>query len=122
MAKNSKALFKEIHENASRDRQQLENFRNSLLDLAESCKKDSLMEDADDDPVAIARKKAMLFTALAEGIAKISDCLTRSNMQMVEVAKLKLKKEAIEGETDGDLNESDKDDLYDDIGEGLGAN
>lgn len=91
MASTPEELLEEIHENARKDRKRLEKF----------C--DAMEKFIDLEPV--------LVPDVAEGVSRLSDCLTRCNSQLVEVMKIiSKKKPETEKEVDG---------LFDEIGDGF---
>jgi vacuolar-type H+-ATPase subunit E/Vma4 len=100
---NSDKLIEEIKENAKKDRDRLEGFCEQLVNFIKNSGDPELMVEASD------------------GIAKVSAELTRNNQQLIEVAKLRLKKDLVNLATDG-IGESERDELFDAIGESLGDN
>lgn len=91
-------IIKEAIENARRDRKRLEEISDLMLKVAQ------VGEDI--DPLAKA--------AMGEQMAKITDSLTRSNSQLVELAKLGVKQKVLEGKEEGDT-EADREDMFDEI-------
>jgi hypothetical protein len=79
-------LLDEIKENARRDRKRLEKVCDDLLAAGGN----------------------------AEEISMVSDSLTKSNAQLLELAKLKAKK-ADESETDESFSQGEQDELFNDI-------
>lgn len=99
----SDKLIEEIKENAKKDRDRLEGYCEQLVNFVKNSGDPELMVDASD------------------GIAKVSAELTRNNQQLIEVAKLRLKKDLVNLATDG-LGEADREELFQSMGEGLGDN
>ena len=89
-------LFDEIHCNARNDRKRLESLCESIMRLADSSGVDAAL--------------------LAESLSRLSDGLTKSNAQLVELAKILTKKEIISSATKGD---DESDNLFDEIGDGF---
>lgn len=102
MKENSDKLFEEIHENVKKDRTRLEAFYERLLMVVNN-----------GDPE--------LMVEASEGVAKLTAELTRTNQQLVEIAKLKLKKDLVNLASDG-IADSDREELFDELGESLGDN
>lgn len=97
MAKEEDDIIAEIHDNVRRDRKRLEDFCDQITKIAD--------ETLGGDPLA--------KVGLADTLARLSDGLTRSNAQLVELAKLKVKREPKD-------NKGDRDDtLFDQIGPGF---
>src|SRR5260370_6969558 len=93
-----KGLVDEIKENAGRERESLEKMCDGITKLSE-------------DPSVAAEPMARI--GLAENISRLSEALTRSNAQLVELAKIEAKKALFERRPAGSFNERDRDDLYD---------
>ena len=75
MSKKSDELIDEAHGNLAKDRQGLEEFRDVVLKIVKLT----------GDPIIQA--------SFSDSFAKIVDGLTKNNAQLVELAKLRLKKE-----------------------------
>ncbi len=99
----SDKLIEEIKENVKKDRDRLESYCERLVTFVKSSGDPELMVGA------------------SEGIAKVSAELTRNNQQLIELAKLRLKKDLVNLATDG-IADTDRDELFDAIGESLGEN
>lgn len=95
-------LLNEIHKNANKDRERLEQYYDSLLNVV-----------AGGDPE--------LMVGASEGIAKLTAELTRANQQLIEIAKIKVKQQVLEMAEHG-FGEEDREDIFDEFGEGLGDN
>ena len=100
--KTSDDLFDEIHDNVKKDRGSLETFYQRLL-------------------VLINNGDPELMVNASDGVAKLAAELTRNNQQLVEIAKLKLKKDLVNLAEAG-IAESDREDLFEELGESLGDN
>lgn len=98
MSKQTEDLVNEAHENVRKDRRRLEEFAESI----------SKIGDIAGDPLAKA--------GLAEAMSRLTDGLTRSNAQLVELAKLLVKKELVTTPADS-LNDKEVDGLFDEIGD-----
>jgi hypothetical protein len=94
--KKSEELIDEAHENLQEDRKR-------LTDFAELLNK------------AAAADPTLAPIALAENVAKIADCLTRQNAQIVELAKLRAKKEFIKDPKGEGFSASEADTMFDEI-------
>lgn len=89
--------LKELHENIRKDRGFLEQFRDSLVEQVRVIQNVTFPED-DNDPVSAEKKKSFVMVQLADGMARISDCLSKNNQQLVEMAKISVKKPVKEKE------------------------
>ena len=96
-------LLDEIKDNAKKDRDRLEGFCEQLVNFVKNSGDPELMVGASD------------------GIAKVSAELTRNNQQLIEIAKIRLKKDLVNLATDG-IADTDREELFDAIGESLGDN
>ena len=90
-------LFKEVIENARRDRQKPEKIRDNLIDL----------KPEQDEIVAI---EPLANLGVAENVARLSDVLVKVNSQLVELAKISAKMDAPEL----DMGE-EREDIFDTI-------
>lgn len=99
MSKETEELVREAHENVRSDRKLLRDYADAL----------SKVKGVAEDPLAIA--------GLAEPMARIADGLTRANAQLVELAKLMVKKELVKNPEGDEV--SDKDGIFDEIGDGF---
>lgn len=100
MSKQTEDIVNEAHENVRKDRRRLEEFADSISKIGEIA----------GDPLAKA--------GLADAISRLADGLTRSNAQLVELAKLLVKKELVTTPSDS-LNSKEVDGLFDEIGDGF---
>jgi hypothetical protein len=100
MGFESEKLVKEIHENARRDRKLLEEFCDALKKI-----------DDKNDPAAKA--------AMIEDVAKLVDCLTKSNAQLVELAKIVTRREISDSSDTGTRHKNE--DIFNEIGDGFGG-
>lgn len=92
-------LIKEIIENARRDRARLEDVSSALLS--------SITVAGVEDPLAKA--------AMAEQLARVTDSLSKTNQQLVELVKIHAKQDPA-GKAKA-MAESDKESLFDEIQE-----
>jgi hypothetical protein len=77
----------ELHANIKKDRGFLEEFREVLVNQVKTIQNITFPEE-DEDPVSAEKKKSFIMVQLSDGMARISDCLSKSNQQLVEMAKL----------------------------------
>lgn len=96
MSKKSDELIDEAHKNLAKDRQGLEEFRDVVLKVAKMT----------GDPV--------IQVSLSDSFAKIVDGLTRNNAQLVELAKLRLKKEFLKDPKNA-FSDDETDTMFDEI-------
>ncbi len=94
-AKTFEELVEEIHENAVRDRKRLESYVDQVGRPHENL-----------DPEVAA--------ALAESMVDISEALTRNNAQLVEVAKILMKKK-LSTKNDDDFSGDEADEVFEEI-------
>lgn len=100
MKQDSEALMEEIHENVRRDRKMLEELCSFLLKIR------------DVDPVSALEA--------VEQIARISDSLSKANSQLVELTKIKVKKETdveVNHNVNSRLSDEEAEGLFDEIGD-----
>lgn len=90
-------LISEIRKNAKSDRENIEDVREKLVKTAEM------------DPI--------MMGAVAEQVARLSDSLSKINLQLVEIAKMKMKEDIIKSKSEDD--DEDKEALFDQIGQGF---
>jgi hypothetical protein len=76
---DSEKLINEAHQNISRDRERLEKFFGNLESLIES--------------------SPTLLLSSAQDIGTIADCLTKLNSQLIELTKVRVKKEYVPEES-----------------------
>lgn len=95
MSKNSEDILEEIHENILHDRSRLDGLAQSMIDAA------------GEDMLAKA--------AIAEPVSKIVEAMAKSNAQLLEVAKIKLKKETSSPENDDEFSDEETDGVFDEI-------
>lgn len=88
---NDNQYLDELHKNINEDRSCLVEFRSKLLTQVEKISNLSFA-DADEDGIDSEKKKSFMMVQLADGIARISDCLSKSSQQLVEIIKLTTKK------------------------------
>jgi ethanolamine ammonia-lyase small subunit len=98
----SEQLLDEIKSNANKDRDRLEQYCDKLVNYVINSGDPELMVGASD------------------GISKVAAELTRNNQQLVEVAKLRLKKDLVTIATDG-IADADREAISDFLGESLGG-
>lgn len=95
-------LFSEIHNNIKNDRRRLEDFCDAIKKV----------EVAEQDPMA--------KIALTDNLTQLVDSLTRSNAQLVELLKVKVKKELVTiSHTSDGLLSKDANDVFNEIGDGF---
>ncbi len=99
---DSEFLFNEIHIKLNKDRERLEKYYEKLL---------STIQNGDPE----------LMVEASDGVAKLTAELTRVNQQLIEIAKLKLKKDLITMANKG-IDDEDRESIFDDLGENLGDN
>lgn len=95
--KNADELITEAHENIRRDRKFLEDLRDKANGMKPG-----------EDP--------LVYDSIMAHIVQLTDSLTKANAQLVELAKLKVRTES---QSDPERRGSEKDNLYDAIGEGF---
>ncbi len=88
---NDNQYLNELHGNIKEDRDCLREFREKLLGQVEKIS-NLCFADSEEDGIDSEKKKSFMMVQLADGIARISDCLSKSNQQLVEIAKLSIKK------------------------------
>lgn len=96
MSKKSDELIDEAHKNLAKDREGLEEFRDVVLKVAKLT----------GDPV--------IQVSLSDSFAKIVDGLTKNNAQLVELAKLRLKKEFLKDPKNA-FSDDETDTMFDEI-------
>lgn len=96
-------LIEEIIANARRDRRRLEEVADGLMHGFSSSPIDEESDDVNPEVAA----------AFAEEIAKISDSLTKTNQQLVELVKIESKKEPAEKQIS--LDKKQVDEVYEEI-------
>lgn len=100
--KKTDELITEAHQNIQKDRQVLSKYLDDLVDLATK----------GEDPLA--------KVAMAEQIARLADGLTKSNAQLVELAKIATKKDLFCGKGDEtEFDDEESEGIFDEIGEGF---
>ena len=92
-------LLEEIHDNACQDREALAKIRDKVVDGFDAT-----------DPLAKA--------VISDNMARLSDSLTKVNMQLLEIAKIRLKKE-IASSRKSEQDDGDSDAMFDEIGDGF---
>lgn len=97
MKKTSNDFLDEAHRNAKSDRRRLEDLYEDIASLFNK-------ED----------KEASIM--IAEPLTKLSDCLTKNNVQLIEIAKTKLKSEnnSVHSKLD-DFSDDETEMLYDEL-------
>lgn len=88
------SLVDEIQENVRRDRQRLEKLQDRILSSLEQ-------EPHPDDGEGDEELAPHALAAIAEGVARIADSLSRSNSQLVEIAKLQARESPPAKQGDG---------------------
>ena len=96
MSKKSDELIDEAHKNLAKDRKGLEEFRDVIVKVAK----------ATGDPV--------IQVSLADSFTKVIDGLTKNNAQLVELAKLRLKKEFLKDPKNA-FSDDETDTMFDEI-------
>lgn len=96
MSKKSDELIDEAHRNLAKDRRGLEDFRDVVLKVAK------LTEDP------------LVQVSLSDSFTKIVDGLTKNNAQLVELAKLRLKKEFLKDPKNA-FSDDETDTMFDEI-------
>jgi len=107
MAKQSEDLIDEAHDNLKEDRAKIKEFTD-LLNKAVSVGEDI-------DPLA--------KISLSEQFARLTGELTKNNSLLIELAKLRAKKETVKDKKNDGFDEDEADTMFDEIeNEDEGAN
>lgn len=98
---DEKELTDEIKSNARNDRARLESLCDGLLKLSNNA--ETMLGDE------------MAKVAVAEQLTRATDSLTRVNSQLVELAKIQLKRDLLSKASSKDASNSERESLYDEI-------
>lgn len=99
MAKETtEQVLDEVVQNLRDDREVLKSFYKNLMEASTEQLKDPLVRNV-----------------LVESVARLASELVRNNSQLVEISKIKLKKETLEDPDRKGFSDGDKDDLFDNI-------
>jgi len=96
VSKKSDELIDEAHTNLGKDREGLEEFRDILLKTVKVA----------GDPI--------IQVSLCDSFSKLFDCLTKNNAQLVELAKIRLKKEFLKDPKDA-FSDDETNTMFDEI-------
>ncbi len=93
-----------------------------IAEIRENVRKDRATLEAMRDKIAKSPEGEDQFTmnGAADSMSRLSDSLTRMNLQLVELVKMKIKAEALAGGKDDDSDSEEKEAMFDQIGEGFG--
>lgn len=94
-------IIDEVVNNLREDREVLKGFYTTLMKASEEQLKDPLVRNV-----------------LVESVARLASELVRNNSQLVEVTKIKLKKEVLENPEGKGFSDADKESMFDDIDRG----
>lgn len=98
-------LIGEVHSNARRDRSQLEELHSNLIKMLNN----------------YVEVEADVVSKVVDSIAKLSDCLNKTNSQLVEIAKIMARAEAPRSVPEH-IDDADRDRISAEIGEDLEIN
>lgn len=93
-------LCDEAHENAKNDRDRMKTYLEKITKSAE--------------------KDPQLGVLIGDVLVKVADCMTKSNSQIIQIAQLKLKQDAVMSSNNSDeFSDDEIDTVYEEIGKTL---